>query len=61
MNEAATPASKLVIDGVSKWFRTDRANVHALDGIDLQVGEGEVVCLVGPSGCGKSTLIRPGR
>ena len=57
MNEAATPASKLVIDGVSKWFRTDRANVHALDGIDLQVGEGEVVCLVGPSGCGKSTLL----
>ena len=57
MNEAATPASKLVIDGVSKWFRTDRANVHALDGIDLRVGEGEVVCLVGPSGCGKSTLL----
>ncbi len=33
--------------------RTDRANVHALDDIDLHVGEGEVVCLVGPSGCGK--------
>jgi NitT/TauT family transport system ATP-binding protein len=57
MKEAAAPDSKLVIDGVSKWFRTDRANVHALDTIELRVGAGEVVCLVGPSGCGKSTLL----
>ncbi len=30
----------------------------ALDGIDLHVEEGEVVCVIGPSGSGKSTLIR---
>src|SRR5262249_54629194 len=33
---------------------------HAIDvlrGIDLEVFEGEFVCLVGPSGCGKSTLL----
>jgi len=30
----------------------------ALDGIDLDVEEGEVVCIIGPSGSGKSTLVR---
>ena len=30
----------------------------ALDSIDLDVAEGEVVCIIGPSGSGKSTLIR---
>ncbi|MEX2504231.1 MAG: ABC transporter ATP-binding protein [Egicoccus sp.] len=30
----------------------------AVDGVDLDVGEGEVVAVLGPSGCGKSTLLR---
>ncbi len=30
----------------------------AVDGLDLDVADGELVCLVGPSGCGKSTLLR---
>lgn len=30
----------------------------ALDGIDLEFKEGELVCILGPSGCGKSTLLR---
>ena len=48
---------KLVVDGVSKWYRTPRATVKALDSINLRVAEGEFVCLVGPSGCGKTTLL----
>jgi multiple sugar transport system ATP-binding protein len=33
-------------------------NILAVDGVDLEIGEGEFMVLVGPSGCGKSTLLR---
>ena len=32
-------------------------SVRALDGLDLEVGAGEIVAVVGPSGCGKTTLL----
>jgi len=32
--------------------------VHAVRDFDLDIGEGEFVCVVGPSGCGKTTLLR---
>ena len=34
------------------------SNFHVLNGINLDVEEHQVVCLIGPSGCGKSTLLR---
>jgi polar amino acid transport system permease protein len=49
-------AENLMIElkGVYKHF----GSVPVLEGVDLQVGQGEVVCLTGPSGSGKSTLLR---
>jgi len=42
---------------VSKVYGGGRHAVAALDGIDLDVAPGEMVCVVGASGCGKSTLL----
>jgi ABC-type nitrate/sulfonate/bicarbonate transport system ATPase subunit len=50
-------APKLVVNGVSKTFRSRRGEVQALDRVDLAVHGGELVCLLGASGCGKSTLL----
>jgi NitT/TauT family transport system ATP-binding protein len=49
--------SKLKVEDVVKAFATRGRRVVALDRANLEVGEGEFVCLVGPSGCGKSTLL----
>jgi NitT/TauT family transport system ATP-binding protein len=47
----------VAIRGVSQHFGVDGASVPALEGIDLEVPDGQFVSVVGPSGCGKSTLL----
>ena len=55
----APPAlkTKLSVDRVSMVFERDGQHTDVLDDIDLEVGDGEFVCLLGPSGCGKTTLL----
>lgn len=53
----ASSTAKLHIRNVSKLFRGARQTVTALEDINLQVEDGEFVCLLGASGCGKSTLL----
>jgi NitT/TauT family transport system ATP-binding protein len=56
---ATAPTSPVVrVAGVDKTFGTETGGVHALQGIDLTIGQGEFISLIGPSGCGKSTLLR---
>jgi putative ABC transport system ATP-binding protein len=42
---------------LSRVYRTDTVETTALDGINLDVEDGEFVAVMGPSGCGKSTLL----
>jgi D-xylose transport system ATP-binding protein len=51
---SAQPAPTLELHGVSKSFGA----VQALDGVDFEVRDGEVMALVGDNGAGKSTLIK---
>ncbi|MBR3772183.1 MAG: amino acid ABC transporter ATP-binding protein [Clostridium sp.] len=41
-----------------KQLKKNYHSLHVLKGIDLDIKEGEVVCLIGPSGSGKSTFLR---
>jgi NitT/TauT family transport system ATP-binding protein len=50
--------SALRIDGLGKRYGEGERAVLAIDRIDLEVGAGELCCIVGPSGCGKTTLLR---
>ena len=48
---------KLRIQNISKSFQSNNKGFSALEDINLEVREGEFVCIVGPSGCGKTTLL----
>lgn len=45
------------LNNVSKIFRTDEIETHALANIQFDIQQGEFLSISGPSGCGKSTLL----
>lgn len=45
------------LDGVQRHFTVGGELVRALDGVDLDLADGEYVSIMGPSGSGKSTLL----
>ncbi|WP_202424454.1 ABC transporter ATP-binding protein [Duganella levis] len=47
----------IVVSQVNKVFQTAEREVAALKDINLEIPQGQFVCLLGPSGCGKSTLL----
>lgn len=42
---------------LKKVYTTDEVETTALDGVNIEIKEGEFVAIMGPSGCGKSTLL----
>lgn len=54
----ASPKIEIHFDRVSKWFggkSGDSVAFLAVDGLDLDIAQGEMVALLGKTGCGKST------
>ncbi|HTM10875.1 MAG TPA: ABC transporter ATP-binding protein [Verrucomicrobiae bacterium] len=53
---------KLIVRNLRKTFQVDEgfgrfSSINAIDNVNIDVREGELITIIGPSGCGKSTLL----
>ena len=55
--EVAAKAAAVSVQNVRKFYQRDSLQIKVLDGINLEVPQGEFVALMGPSGSGKTTLL----
>src|SRR3954466_4947409 len=54
LQDMSTNHRGIVVDGLVRTFKGD---IHAVDGIDLEVAAGEIYGFLGPNGAGKSTTV----
>ena len=47
----------LEITNLKKYYHNKHKEINAIEGLSIEVKEGEILAIVGPSGCGKSTLL----
>lgn len=47
----------LKLHNLAKIYQTDEVETAALNGVNIEIEQGEFVAIMGPSGCGKSTLL----